>query len=121
MILTEIVNPHVRVNGVVTVMESIELKLGTTTEDALRAGQEYDDALDSNAHAAVGYIDHACFFFDAGGQGDAPRLIVLYPWADAASLNDLLRSEEPLLEGWMERWASGKRFVRLLGELPVEV
>lgn len=105
----------------VTVMELVTLKPGTTECQALTAGQEYDDALDANAHSAAGYIDHAHFFYSSGEEGAPPLLIVMYPWADIPSLSALIISEDSLLNPWIEKWANGPRTVRVLSELQVEV
>jgi len=101
----------------ITVLEVITLKTEhANLQGALLAGQAYDELLHHNAHRADGYIDHAAFMFQ-----EPDRLVILYPWRDEPSVQELLVEEEQILAPFFNEFCVGGRQVSFLTELPVEV
>ena len=86
--------------------------------DALRLMQEMDDLLGPNAHAHPGWCGHAHFF---QSHVDPSLVLMLYPWRSKELHEDLLQSEEPLLERFYEEYCARSREIQYYDELEVEV
>ncbi len=86
--------------------------------DALHVVQEMDDLLGPNAHGHPGWCGHARFF---QSRSDRSLVTVLYPWRSKELHEDLVRSEEPVLESFYDRYCARRRDIHYHDELDVEV
>lgn len=91
---------------------------GDLEEDATRVMQILDDLLGPGAHAHPGWCGHATFLQSAERPGE---VLMLYPWRDRESHEDLRAREEPLLEDFYARYCAAPRRVGLYRLLKVEV